>query len=162
MVDEATNIAFHTIFLRFSIFQLSQCNLGKSSLKDDCVRSCLIELQSFFDDSKININSEYRVLMPFPTVLYVSGMSRFRVVNVFWISVIFVSWINRQEEHCLTSAQNLTSKNQSIFDNRVKIECASYMVNVRKYSRSNQHVILQRKINDTVTRMSLKSTEIND
>ena len=36
------------------------------------------------------------------------------------------------------------------------------MVNVRKYSRSNQHVVLQRKINETVPRMSLKSTEIND
>ena len=33
VVDEETNIAFHTIFLRFSIFQLSQCNLLEVPLK---------------------------------------------------------------------------------------------------------------------------------
>ena len=62
MVDEATNIAFYTMVLHLSIFQLSQCTTWwKYTLKDDCVRSCLIELQSFFDDSKININPEYRI-----------------------------------------------------------------------------------------------------
>ena len=59
--------------------------------------------------------------------------------------VIFISWINKQEEHCLPSAQILTSKYQSIVDNRMKIECASNVINVREYSRSNQHVVLQRR-----------------
>ena len=76
----------------FSAFQsVSSHNATwwKYPLKDDCVRSCLIELQSFFDDSKININPEYRILMPFPSVSHVSGMTRHRVLNIFWISVFF-------------------------------------------------------------------------
>ena len=32
--------------------------------------------------------------------------------------------------------------NQSIVDNRMKIECASNVVNVREYSSSNQHIVL--------------------
>ena len=35
--------------------------------------------------------------------------------------MIFVSWINGQEEYCLSSAQILTSRYQSIVDKRVKI-----------------------------------------
>ena len=56
--------------------------------------------------------------------------------------MICVSWINRQEEHRLSSAQILTSRYQSIVDNRVKIECAPNMVNVREYSRSNHYIVL--------------------
>ena len=56
--------------------------------------------------------------------------------------MFFVSWINRQEEYCLSSAQILTSRYQSIVDNRMKIECASYVVDVMEYSTSNQHVVL--------------------
>ena len=40
----------------------------------------------------------------------------------------FVSWINRQEEHRLSSAQILTSRYQSIVENKMKIECASDVV----------------------------------
>ena len=69
-------------------------------------------------------------------------MTRYRVVDILWIFVVFFSWINRQEEHRLSSAQILTSRYQSIADNSIKIEIASHMVNVRKYSRSNQHVVL--------------------
>ena len=61
---------------------------------------------------------------------------------MFRIFVTFVSWINRQEEHCLSSAQILTSRYQSIVDNGMKIESASNVVNVREYSSSNQHVVL--------------------
>ena len=119
MVEEATNIAFYTNFLHFSIFQILQCNLLEVPPEKDCVRSCLIaELQSFFDDSKININPIYRVLMLFPSVLHVSGMTRYRVVDIVWILVVvFFSWINKQEEHMLSSVQILTSRCKSIVDN---------------------------------------------
>ena len=131
------------------------------SLKNNCIRSCLIECQSFFD-RKINIDPRYRVLMSLPCTVHVSRETWYREVNIFRVFVTFISWINRQEEHCLSSAQILTSKYQSIVDNGIKIECASYVVNVREYSSSNQHVVLQRKINETVTRMSLKSSEIDN
>ena len=74
----------------------------------------------------------------------------------------FISWINRQEEHCLSSAQILTSKYQPIVDNRVKIECASNVVDVM------ENVLLpittlscRRRINEIVSRVSLKSSEVN-
>ena len=56
--------------------------------------------------------------------------------------MIFVSWINGQEEYCLSSAQILTSRNQSIVDNRVKIECASNVVDVMEYSTLNHCIVL--------------------
>ena len=52
---------------------------------------------------------------------------------MFRIFVIFVSWINGQEEYCLSSAQILTNY-QSIVDNRMKIERASDMVDVMEKS----------------------------
>ena len=52
-------------FSTFQSFSSNNTTWWKYTLKDDCVRSCLIEFQSFFDDSKININPEYRILMPF-------------------------------------------------------------------------------------------------
>ena len=61
---------------------------------------------------------------------------------MFKVSVTFISWINRQEEHCLSSAQILTSRYQSNVDNGMKIERASDVVNVMEYSSSNQHVVL--------------------
>ena len=56
--------------------------------------------------------------------------------------MICVSWINGQEEYCLSSAQILTSRHQSIVDNRVKIECASDVVDVMEYSSPNHHIVL--------------------
>ena len=84
----------------------------------------------------------YKVLMPFPCTVHVSRETWYREVNIFRVFVTFISWINRQEEHRLSSAQILTSRYQSIVDNRMKIECASNVVNVREYSSSNQHIVL--------------------
>ena len=44
--------------------------------------------------------------------------------------MIFVSWINGQEEYCLSSARILTSRYQSIVDYGMKIECTSNVVDV--------------------------------
>ena len=56
--------------------------------------------------------------------------------------MIFVSWINGQEEYSLSSAQILTSKYQSIVDNRMKIECTSKVVDVMEYSTLNHYIVL--------------------
>ena len=56
--------------------------------------------------------------------------------------MIFVSWINGQEEYCLSSDRILTSRYQSIVDNRMKIERASNVVDVMEYSILNQYVVL--------------------
>ena len=61
---------------------------------------------------------------------------------MFRIFVIFVSWINGQEEYCLSSAQILTSRYQSIVGNRMKIERASDVVDVMEYSTPNHHIVL--------------------
>ena len=61
---------------------------------------------------------------------------------MFRIFVIFVSWINGQEEYCLSSAQILTCRYQSIVDNRMKIERASDVVDVMEYSTPNQYIVL--------------------
>ena len=56
--------------------------------------------------------------------------------------MIFVSWINGQEEHSLSSAQILTSKYQPIVENRVKIERTSNVVDVMEYSMLNNYIVL--------------------
>ena len=61
---------------------------------------------------------------------------------MFRIFVIFVSWINGQEEYCLSSAQILTSRYQSIVDNRMKIECTSDVLDVMEYSTPNHYIVL--------------------
>ena len=61
---------------------------------------------------------------------------------MFRIFMVCVSWINGQEEYCLSSAQILTSRYQSIVDNRMKIECASDLVDVMEYSIPNYYIIL--------------------
>ena len=61
---------------------------------------------------------------------------------MFRIFMICVSWINGQEEYCLSSAQTLTSRYQSIVDNRMKIECASNVVDVMEYSTPNHYIVL--------------------
>ena len=58
-------LPFKECFSAFQSFTSHNATCWKYPLKDDCVRSCLIELQSFFDDSQININPEYSLLMPF-------------------------------------------------------------------------------------------------
>ena len=61
---------------------------------------------------------------------------------MFRIFVTFVSWISGQEEYCLSSAQILTSRYQSIVDNIVKIECAANVVDVMEYSTPNHDIVL--------------------
>ena len=56
--------------------------------------------------------------------------------------MIFVSWINGQEGDCLSSAQILTSKYQSIVDNRMKIECTFNVADMMEYSTPNHYIIL--------------------
>ena len=141
VVVEETSMVFHTKLLKFSISQLFEYDNLEVFLKDDCLRSCLIECQSF-SDCKINIDPKYRVLMPFPCTVHVFRETWYREVNILRVSVTFISWINRQEEYRLSVAQILTSWYQSIVVNRMKIECASNVANVREYSSSNQHVVL--------------------
>ena len=113
----------------------------KCSLKDNCIRSCLIECQSLFN-RKVNIKPKYRVLVPLPCTVHVFRSTWYREVNIFRIFMICVSWINGQEEYCLSSSQILTSRYQSIVDNRTKIECASNVVDVMEYSTPNHYIVL--------------------
>ena len=139
VVVEETCMISHTRLLQSHNFW--NTTTWKCSLEDNCIRSSLKECQSL-SNRKININPKYRVLMFLPSTVAVLCMTWYREVNMFRIFMIFVSWINRQEEHRLSSAQILTSRYQSIVDNRMKIECASHVVNVREYSRSNHHIVL--------------------
>ena len=81
---------------------------------------------------------------------------------MFKIFMIFVSWINGQEGYCLSSARTLTSRYQSIVDNRVKIERTSNVADVMEYSTLNDYIVLQHRINEIMPRVSLKSTEVKD
>ena len=50
-----------------------------------------------------------------------TGHDAVRVINVLWIIVVFFSCFNKLEEHILSFAQILTSKNQSMGDPRLYV-----------------------------------------
>ena len=69
-------------------------------MKNDSVRSCLIELQSFLQ-SKIDVDLKYHVLMFLPCFMHVLGMTRFIQIDSIRILMVFVHGIHRQKEYCL-------------------------------------------------------------
>ena len=91
-------------------------------LKDDCIRSSLIECQSFLN-SKIDVDPIYCVLMSLPCIVQILCMTRYIQVDRIRILVTFVQRINKQKEYCLSVVQILTSKYQSRIDDRMQIDC---------------------------------------
>ena len=81
-------------------------------VKDDGIRSCLIELQSILL-SKIDVNPIHCVLMSLPCFTHVLCKSRCIQVDRFRILVFFLHRIHRQKEYCLSVSQILTSRYQS-------------------------------------------------
>ena len=81
-------------------------------MKNDSVRSCLIELQSFLQ-SKVDVDPIHRVLMFLPCFMHVLCKTRCFKVNRVRILMVFVHGIERQKEYCLSLAQMLTSRYQS-------------------------------------------------
>ena len=78
-------------------------------MENDSVRSRLIEFQSFLN-SKIDVDPIYCVLMSLPCIVQEECKTWYIQVNHLRIFVTFVHRINRQEEHCLSVAQTLTSR----------------------------------------------------
>ena len=132
----------------------------KCFLKDDSIRSSLIEFQSFFS-SKIDVDPIYCVLMTLPCVVQVLCMTWYIQINHLRIFVTFVHRITRQEEHCLSLARILTSRYYSRVDDRMKIERTSNMVNMLEEVARNNNIVLYWKINKIASRLSLKSSETN-
>ena len=97
--------------------------------------------QSFLN-RKININPKYRVLMFLPSTVQVLCTAWFIDVNLCRILMPFVPGINRQKEYCLSLTWILTSKYQSIVDDRMKIKSTSNMVNMLEESTLNYHIVL--------------------
>ena len=50
--------------------------------------------------------------------------------------------LDQQARRIQSSAQTLSSRYQSIVDNRMKIERASYVVDVMEYSTPNHYIVL--------------------
>ena len=83
-------------------------------VKNDGVRSRLIELQSFLQ-SKIDVDPIYCVLMSFPCFMQVLCTTRYTQVDRIRIFVFFVHRFHRQKE-CLFVAQILSFRYQSWID----------------------------------------------
>ena len=110
-------------------------------MKNDSVRSCLIELQSFLQ-SKIDVDPIYRVLMFLPCFMHVLCMTRFIQVDRIRILMVFVHGIHKQKEYCLSVAQTLTSRYQSRIDDGMQIDCTSDMINVLEEAARNNNIVL--------------------
>ena len=78
-------------------------------VKNDSVRPCLIELQSFLQ-SKVDVDPKYRVLMSLPCFLQVPCMTWCIQVDRIRILMILVHRVHRLKEYCLSVVQILTSR----------------------------------------------------
>ena len=102
----------YMIFSSFHLESLRDSISWECVVKDDGVRSCLIELKSF-PLSKFYVDPIHRVLMFLPRFLLVPCKTRCFQVNFFRIFVFFVHRIHRREEYHLSFAQILSSRYQS-------------------------------------------------
>ena len=84
-------------------------------MKNDSVRSRLIELQSF-PYSKTDVDPIYCVLMSFPCFVHTLCMTRPTQVDRIRTLMTLVSGIHKEKEHCLSVVQILTSRYQSRID----------------------------------------------
>ena len=87
----------------------------KCFVKNDSVRSRLIELQSFHQ-SKIDVDQIHRVLMFLPCFMHVLCKTWCFQFDFLRIFVVFVHGIHKQKEYCLSVTQILTSRYQSLID----------------------------------------------
>ena len=87
----------------------------KCFVKNESVRSCLIERQSFLQ-SKVDVDPIHRILMLLPCFMHVLCKTRCFQVDRVRILVFFVCGIHRQKEYCLSVARILSSRYQSWID----------------------------------------------
>ena len=97
-----------------------------------------------------------------PSTVQIWCTAWFIEVNLCRILMPFVSGINRQEEYCLFLAWILTSKYQSVVDDRMKIKRTSNVVDMLEESTLNYHIVLQWRINEITSWMTLKSSKVNN
>ena len=110
-------------------------------MENDSVQSRLMELQSF-SYGMIDVDPLNCVLMSVPRFLYVLCMTLFIQVDRIRIFVTLVSGTHREEAHCLSVVQILTSKYQSRLDDGMLIYCTSDMINVLEKVALNNHIVL--------------------
>ena len=98
---EVTCILFRIRLLQFPSEQLWKYKNWKCFMKNDGVRSSLIELQSFLQ-SKVDIDPIHHMLMFLPCFLHVLCMTRYTQVDRIRILAILVHGIHKQKEHSNT------------------------------------------------------------
>ena len=91
-VEEMQKLSFFD-FSRFHHDSLRDTLSWKRVVKNDCVRSCLVELESS-PLSKPDINPIHCVLMFLPYFLLVPSKTRCIQVNFLWIFMFLVHWIH--------------------------------------------------------------------
>ena len=86
MVVEVTHILSRIRFRWIPSQQLSRQKRWECIVKDDCITSCLTELQSF-SLSKLYIDPIHRILVSFPLLLLVRCKTWFGQIELMRISV---------------------------------------------------------------------------
>ena len=109
-------------------------------MKDGCIRSSLIEFQSFLN-RRIDVEAKYRVMMFLPSTVQVLCTTWYREANIFRILMPFVSGINRRKILSV-SCLNSDLRGQSIIDDRMKIKRTSKVVNMLEEVALNYNIVL--------------------
>ena len=103
--DEVTHTLFVYDFSSFHPNNFRDTISWECFMKNNGVRSCLIELQSFLL-SKIDVYPIFCVLMSLPCFMHVLCMTRYTQVDRIRILMVFVHRIHRQKEYCLFCCSN--------------------------------------------------------
>ena len=145
---------FHPIMFQRNLWRVTRC-----VAEDDCVRSCLIELQSF-PLSKLYVDAIHSIVMSLPCFPHVLCNTRCFRLDRVKILVFFVHRIHKQKEYSLSVAQHLWSWCQSWIHDEVWIDCFSYMINVLEDTVRYNDIVLWWTINKIASRMTLVSSEV--
>ena len=110
-------------------------------VKNDSVRSCLKEQQSFLL-SKFDVDPIHSVLMFLPCFMHELCKTRCSQVDCLRILVFLIHRTHRKKEYCLSVAQILSSESQSWIGDVMYIDCTSDMMNVLEETVRNNDIVL--------------------
>ena len=144
---------FHPIMFQRNLWTVTLC-----VAEDDCVRSCLIELQSF-PLSKLYVTKYTVFWCPFHAFrMYCARRGAFNSIVSRCLCSLSKGSTNRK--NTLSVAQHLWSWCQSWTHDEVWIDCFSYMINVLEDTVRYNDIVLWWRINKIASRMTLVSSEV--
>ena len=130
--------------------------------KSDCVGSCLIERQSF-SPSELQIAQLYCISVSFPSIFAHCDSGFVQIVMNFFQVLSSVHRVHGCEEHWLHLLFVASSSwDQSILNDGIQFSSVPDVVDVLGEVIGQQYIVLQFRINENTSWMSMNFSEIQE